>query len=185
MAVHAPGRSPLPRIFRPARSARALPSTVPFGPGRRRVAATLSMTSLIDVMVVSVVFLLATFSARSECGGRHLSRLPESANVREVVDAPMVFVDRDGVSVDGVAAERRDALVGAAPRRLDETFRLLAAKHDVARRVGGAPPTHVILAIEGDVPAGVVKSVTRTVVASGYTDVDFLVNAAPPRATRD
>jgi biopolymer transport protein ExbD len=184
MAVHAPGRQSLEGIFRRARRARALPSLAPFGSGRRRAAAGLSMTSMIDVMVVCVVFLLLTFSSSSECACRRdLSKIPPAANVREIVDAPLIFVTAEGIFVDGAPAERRDEIAAARPTRLDKTFAILEAEHAVAKQASPdrAAPTHVTLAIEGDVPVGVVKSVTRTAASSGYSDVDFMVNAASRR----
>lgn len=181
MAVMAPGRRPLGGVLRARGSELSrLPSLLPFGGRRRRIAAGLSMTSMIDVMVVCVVFLLLTFSSSGECACRRdLSKIPAQVNVTEMIDAPLVFVTPDSILVDGVATERGDELRGR-PGRLDRTFALLKSKHDVAKQLApNRESTHVVLAIEGDVPAGVVKSVTRTAALSGYPDIDFMVNVAP------
>lgn len=181
MAVMAPGRRPRGGLRYGFSLPRGrLPSLLPFGGVRRRVAAGLSMTSMIDVMVVCVVFLLLTFSSSGECACRRdLSKIPAQVNVTEMIDAPLIFVTADAILVDGVPTERGDAL-RERPGRLDQTFSVLRAKHDLAKQL--APDrerTHVVLAIEGDVPAGVVKSVTRTAALSGYPDIDFMVNVAP------
>lgn len=179
MAVMAPGRRPLGGLRTRGGALSRLPSLLPFGGRRRRIAAGLSMTSMIDVMVVCVVFLLLTFSSNSECACRRdLSKIPAQVNVTEMIDAPLVFVTADAILVDGVATERGEDLRGR-PGRLDRTFNLLKSKHDIAKQLTPSREnTHVILAIEGDVPAGVVKSVTRTAALSGYPDIDFMVNAA-------
>jgi hypothetical protein len=64
MSVHARGRVVLGGIHRARNGlgraiARALPSSAPIGGGRRKVIAGLSMTSMIDVLVVMTVFLPA------------------------------------------------------------------------------------------------------------------------------
>ena len=58
-------------------------------------------------------------------------------------------------------------------------FQLLRGKREIARTIapGKAPPTHVILAIDGSVKSHLVKSVTMTAAASGYPDIDFMVAA--------
>src|SRR4051812_46215432 len=106
MSVHAPGRVVLGGLGRAktgfARAIeRALPSSAPQGNGRRKLIAGLSMTSMIDVLVVMTVFLLLTFSASPECLNRDRSSLPPAVNVSDIVDAPVVDVRADGVILNG------------------------------------------------------------------------------------
>ena len=192
MSVHAPGRVVLGGVGRPktgfARAmARALPSSAPQGNGRRKLIAGLSMTSMIDVLVVMTVFLLLTFSANDNCLRRDLSSLPPAVNVSELIDAPIVDVRADSVVLNGILVTSPGELssfsVNGRVTRLDGLFNALKQKHELAKQLqpGREPPTHVILAIDGDVPASVVKSVVMTAARSGYPSIDFMVNAAPKK----
>ncbi|HSO36148.1 MAG TPA: biopolymer transporter ExbD [Labilithrix sp.] len=190
MSVQAPGRIDrgglgLRRGGLGRAVARALPSSAPLGGGRKRLLASLSMTSMIDVLVVMTVFLLLTFQSSPQCGGmRDLSQIPPAGNVYDIVDAPIVHVAASGgVIVDGSLAASSEELEEQRGRvaRLDGLFNLLKQKHELARtlRPGAEPNTHVILAIDGDVPASVVKSIVMTAAHSGYPSIDFMVHAAP------
>ena len=190
MTMHAPGRidrgnlgwrrGGLGRAI-----ARALPSSAPLGGGRRSVVTSISMTSMIDVLVVMTVFLLLTFQSSSECGCmRDLSQLPPAANIQDVIDAPTVHVAANGgVLLDGILVASSEELAASHGRvaRLDGLFNSLRQKHELAKQVrpGAAPNEHVILAIDGDVPAHVVKSIVLTASRSGYPSIDFMVHAAP------
>lgn len=185
MSVHAPGRVVRGGVTRAPRElaramARALPSSAPLGGGRRSLVAGLSMSSMIDVLVVLTVFLLLTFSASDRCLERDVS-LPPAVNVAEILDAPMVVVGSDAILVDGLLATSHGELSAVHDtgrvQRLDGLFNVLKTKHEVARSLapGQEPPTHVILAIGSDVPASVVKSIILTAARSGYPSVDFMV----------
>ena len=84
------------------------------------------MTSMIDVLVVMTVFLLLTFQASDECGcGHDLSHLPAGVvNATDMVDAPMVYVSADGVTVDGAFAASKGDLASSRGRvaRIDVLF---------------------------------------------------------------
>jgi len=187
MSVHAPGRVVLGGVNRPrtgfARAiARAFPSSVPQGNGRRKIIAGLSMTSMIDVLVVLTVFLLLTFSASDQCPTRNVA-VPTAVNVQDVMDSPVVSVASDVVILDGTvvttAGELSSFAVAGHVARLDGLFAALKQKHELAKQLqpGKEPPTHIILAIDGNVPASVVKSVVMTAARSGYPSIDFMVQA--------
>ena len=189
MSIHAPGRVVLGGIPRVARMgvgraiARALPSSAPHAGGRRSVSAGLSMTSMIDVLVVMTVFLLLTFSASDHSPSRGIA-VPIADNIGDIVDAPLVDVRSDAVVVDGSVVATHGELSAFSSKgvaRLEGLFVSLKAKHDLAMQVapGREPPTHVILAIDGDVPAAVVKSVVMTAARSGYPSIDFMVQPRP------
>ena len=190
MSIHAPGRVVLGGIPRAARMgigraiASALPSSAPHAGGRRSLTAGLSMTSMIDVLVVMTVFLLLTFSASDRSPSRGIA-LPIAYNIEDIIDAPLVDVRADAVVVDGSVVATHGELTAFSSKgqvaRLEGLFASLKAKHDLAMQVapGREPPTHVILAIDGDVPAAVVKSVVMTAARSGYPSIDFMVQPRP------
>ncbi|MBS2016568.1 MAG: biopolymer transporter ExbD [Deltaproteobacteria bacterium] len=187
MSVRAPGhvgilrRGPLSRAGLRRALARALPSLAPAGAIRRTGTPSLSMTSMIDVLVVLTVFLLLTFTSSPECGcQRDLSRLPGGTNTEEVLDAPVVHVSAHEILLDGVTVAEGEELrtLSARARRIDGLFNPLKARHETAKML--APnrptPTHVVLAIDGDVPSGLVKSIVMTAGGSGYPQIDFMVH---------
>ena len=190
MSIHAPGRVVLGGIPRAARMglgraiARALPSSAPHAGGRRSVSAGLSMTSMIDVLLVMTVFLLLTFSASDHTPARGIG-VPTAFNGEGLIDAPLVDVRADSVLVDGSVVASHGELTADSSRgqvaRLEGLFATLKAKHVLATKLalGREPPSHVILAIDGDVPAALVKSVVMTAARSGYPSIDFMVHPGP------
>ena len=133
---------------------------------------------MIDVLVVLTVFLLLTFQASPTCGCiQKPMDLPVSQSTTDLMDAPLINVSSNGeVVVDGIVVVTRgevDLRVG----RIEALFNQLKMKHELAKqlRPDAEPPSHVILAIDSDTPAGLVKSVVTTAAKSGYPQVDFMV----------
>lgn len=131
---------------------------------------------MIDALLVLVLYVLATFSAPSECGcvARPV-RLPHAEGGDELVDAPLVVVSRLGVLVDGAIGARAGEGDGDAPVILDELGALLRAKRDLARELGEPRRGAILFEIDRDVPAVLVKSVVRTAAASGFPNAGFVV----------
>ena len=189
MSIHAPGRIDRGKLgWRRGglggAIARALPSSAPLGAGRRKVIASISMTSMIDVLVVMTVFLLLTFQSSEQCGMTDLSKVPVADNVMDAIDAPMVHVGASGdVLLNGSLVTTRAELEASHGRvaRLDGLFNSLRQQYELKKqlRPDALPNEHVLLAIEGDVPAYVVKSIVLTASRSGYPSIDFMVHAAP------
>ncbi len=186
MAVQAPGRVVRGGVTRAknglARAiGRALPSSAPRGNGRRSVIAGLSMSSMIDVLVVLTVFLLLTFSASDRCIERDVA-MPSAVNGMEVIDAPIVSVLSDGILVDGMLTTSQGEMSAIRAhgrvQRLDGLFNVLKTKHEREKLLAPdrEPSTHVVLAIGADVPASVVKSIVMTASRSGYPSIDFMVH---------
>src|SRR4051794_4113057 len=73
------------------------------GHGGRPLAAGLSLTSMIDFLVVTVVFLLMTFSASGETPVNKNVRLPQAENTLDMIDAPIVAITGTAILVDGNA----------------------------------------------------------------------------------
>src|ERR1700678_3961508 len=71
------------------------------GGGHRSTNASLSLTSMIDFLVVTVVFLLMTFSASGETPQAKGLVLPKAENTLDMIDAPMVAVVGSESLVDG------------------------------------------------------------------------------------
>jgi len=174
--IHAPGR----RLFH----------RVPLGFVWRRVTgqrpskktASLSLVSFIDCLLVTVFFLLQSFSASGECCKKNQLELASARNVEDMVDAPLVVVTRGQILVDGVSAGSIRAAedLGRA-QKIEELFGILQQKRELFRQVQPNKPFPgvAILAIDESVPAVAVKSVFQTTAYAGYPNVSFMVKALP------
>ena len=84
------------------------------GGGRRATEVPLNLTSMIDFLMVVVIFLLSTFSASGEQSVPKEVKLPNARNVQELLAAPMVGVAGKDVYVDnkpaGSIVEALDAM---------------------------------------------------------------------------
>jgi biopolymer transport protein ExbD len=152
------------------------------GGGHRSTNASLSLTSMIDFLVVTVVFLLMTFSASGETPVARGLNLPKAENTLDMVDAPIVAVVGSQMLCDGSpcgnsrAVEESDRL-----QRIDELFNLLKAKRELWKQThpGKEFPGVVMLQIDQNVKSVVVKSVFQTAAFAGFPNVSFMVNSLP------
>ncbi len=148
------------------------------GGGGHSVNASLNLTAYIDFLLVTVIFLLQTFSASGEVAVDKNVSLPKAENAEDVIDAPMVAVNGNQVLVDGQLAGSTRAIeeVGRM-QKVDELFNILKAKRELWKQVQPDKdfPGVVILQIDEEVPAIVVKSVFQTAAYAGYPNVSFMV----------
>jgi biopolymer transport protein ExbD len=152
------------------------------GGGHRATNASLSLTSMIDFLVVTVVFLLMTFSASGETPVSRGVNLPKAENTVDMIDAPIVAVTGSQVMVDGSPAGNTRAIEDAKRlQRVDELFNILKSKRELWRQThpGKEFPGVVVLQVDQDVQAVVVKSVFQTSAFAGYPNVSFMVNSIP------
>ena len=176
MAIHNPGRRlmhAIPLKFVQKRVA---------GGGHRGTNASLSLTSMIDFLVVTVVFLLISFNASGEVPTSKNIKLPEAQNTLDMIDAPMVGIAGSTILVDGAPSGNTRAIEDSNRlQRIDELFNILKSKREVWKQLhpGKDFPGVVILQIDQDVKAVVVKSVFQTAAFSGYPNVSFMVNDIP------
>jgi biopolymer transport protein ExbD len=152
------------------------------GLGHRSIHAALSLTSMIDFLVVTVVFLLMTFSASGETPVQRGVNLPKAENTMDMYDAPIVAVTGSQILVDGAPAGNTRAVEDSKRmQRVDELFNMLKGKRETWKqaRPGKEFPGIVILQIDQDVQAVVVKSIFQTAAFAGYPNVSFMVNTIP------
>jgi biopolymer transport protein ExbD len=149
------------------------------GGGGRGVNAGLSLTSMIDFLVVTVVFLLMTFDASGEKPLEKGVRLPSAVTAIDMIEAPIVAITGNLILVDGKAAGNTRAVEeGKRLQRIDELFQQLKAKREKWKQAqpGKEFPGVVVLQVDQDVQAVVVKSVFQTAAFAGYPNVSFMVN---------
>ena len=152
------------------------------GHGSRSPNASLNLVSFIDFLVVTVIFLLSSFSASGEIALDKNVKLPKAENVDDVVDAPMVAVNGSQILVDGVQAGSTRAVEELGRmQKIDELFAMLKSKRELWKQVQPNKPFPgvCILQIDQNVPALVVKSVFQTAAFAGYPNVSFMVRKLP------
>jgi biopolymer transport protein ExbD len=152
------------------------------GGGHRNTNASLSLTSMIDFLIVTVIFLLMSFSASGETPVAKGLNMPKAENVEDMMDAPVVAVAGSQILVDGApsgntrAVEESDRM-----QRIDELFNILKAKRELWKQTHPNKdfPGVVMLQIDQNIKAVVVKSVFQTAAFAGFPNVSFMVNALP------
>ena len=152
------------------------------GHGMRSTNAALSLTSMIDFLIVVVVFLLMTFNASGETPVSKGVTLPKAENTLDMIDAPIVAITGSQILVDGSAAGNTHAIEDSKRlQRVDELFNLLKAKRENWKQLHPQKdfPGVVVLQIDQDVQAIVVKSVFQTAAYAGFPNVSFMVNSLP------
>ncbi|MBI4951974.1 MAG: biopolymer transporter ExbD [Myxococcales bacterium] len=148
------------------------------GHGGRNVNTALNLTSYIDFLLVTVIFLLMSFSAGGEITVDKSITLPNAENVEDVIEAPMVAVNGQSVMVDGTPAGNTRAIRDAGKvQKVDELFELLKRKKELwsSFHPDKAFPGVAILQVDVDVEALVVKSVFQTAAFAGYPNISFMV----------
>ncbi|MGK3964282.1 ExbD/TolR family protein [Sorangium sp. So ce136] len=152
------------------------------GHGARSPNAGLNLVSFIDFLVVTVIFLLMSFSASGEIAVDKNVKLPKAENVEDVIDAPMVAVNGNQILVDGnLAGSTRAIEELGRMQKIDELFNLLKNKRELWKQVQPNKPFPgvCILQVDQNVPALVVKSVFQTAAFAGYPNVSFMVSKLP------
>jgi biopolymer transport protein ExbD len=145
---------------------------------RRPFEMKLSLTSMIDCLVVMVVFLLMAFTASSQCPPPADERV-KAHNVEDMLDLPVVSVRGGEVLLDGAFAGTTHALEASnRVQRIDELFDGLRSKRALYRQLhpDRPYPGRVLLDIDAHAPAVVLKSVVSTAALAGIPNVAFVVD---------
>lgn len=174
--IHAPGKRLMTKI--PLRFVWNKVS----GHGGKAVGAALNLVSFIDFLVVTVIFLLMSFSASGEMTVDKNVKLPKAENVEDIIDAPMVAVNGNQILVDGVLAGSTRAIEELGRmQKIDELFAILKNKRELWKQLQPNKPFPgvCILQVDQNVPALVVKSVFQTAAFAGYPNVSFMVGKIP------
>lgn len=157
------------------------------GAGRRSVNASLNLTSMIDFLLIIVVFLLMTFSASGEVPISKTISLPAAENTLDMVAAPIVAINGAQILVNERPVDFTRAVEDAGRvMRLEELYKYLQGAKKDWEKVNPVKdakfPGVVILQVDREVPALVVKSVFQTAASAGYPNVSFMVGQLPKRA---
>jgi hypothetical protein len=151
---------------------------------RARTRRLLIRTTLLTgggVVILFALFPLRAFGPRAVEAPIEAAP-PEPVDARSL-DVPIVVVSGGRVLLDGteVGATRAIAESGRITR-IDGLFEALVRLRTERPQIApGSPHRSVILALDPDTPAIVVKSVFQTATFAGYSDVSFLLRDAGAR----
>jgi biopolymer transport protein ExbD len=109
-------------------------------------------------------------------------KLPKAENAEDIIDAPMVAVNGNQILVDGALAGSTRAIEELGRmQKIEELFNMLKAKKELWKQVQPNKPFPgvVVLQVDQNVPAIVVKSVFQTAAFAGYPNVSFMVGKLP------
>jgi biopolymer transport protein ExbD len=173
MAIVTPGKRPCDRI------AQSKVLGKKFNRGKRGVYAGLTLTSLVDVMTIIVIFLLMNFSANGEV--LYMSKdikLPDAYHGSQLDRAPVISVSPDAVTFDGrmllntVDLARGDAL--NVPE-LEDALRDEKRRYESIHQNDPDHPFRGLINVQADrrIPFKVIKRVMFACNQSGFGNINF------------
>jgi biopolymer transport protein ExbD len=148
------------------------------GGGGKSLNHEVPLIPFIDFLLCIVLFLLASFSASGELPVDKNVTLPSADNVDDMTDAPMVAITGQMILVDGIpAGTTRIVKEANRMQKLDELFNMLKSKRELWTQLnpGKEFPQVVVLQVDRQVEAVIVKSVFQTAALAGYPNVSFMV----------
>src|SRR5256712_13542481 len=183
MAIVTPGIRPCERI------ARSKVLGKKFIRGKRGVYAALTLTSLVDVMTIIVIFLLMNFSANGEV--LYMSkdiRLPDAYHGSQLDRAPVISVSAEAVTFDGrMLLNTGDLVKGDAMSvpELEEALRDEKRRYETIHVEDPDHPFRGLINVQADrrIPGKVMKRAVFAFDHSGVGDIDLgpvSREAAPP-----
>lgn len=146
------------------------------GGGHKAVTTDLNLTSMIDFLVITVVFLLSQFGSQQQVQSSAGLEIPETHNADDLASAPIISISEQAIMMDGQRITTPREISGSTDR-IDRLFeRLEQAKREY-------PVLHPDRQFEGDVVFqidrrihwDIVKTIARTCAAAGYVRLNFAV----------
>jgi biopolymer transport protein ExbD len=173
MAIVTPGKRPCDRIGQSKVFGKK------FVRAKRGLYAALTLTSLVDVMTIIVIFLLMNFSANGEV--LYMSkdiRLPDAYHGSQLERAPVISVSAEAVTFDGKMLlntgdlERGDVL--NVPE-LEDALRDEKRRYEVIHQNDADHPFRGLVNVQADrrIPFRVIKRVMFACNQSGFANINF------------
>ncbi len=180
MAIVTPGKRPGERV------AESKVFSKRFIRGKKSGHASLTLTSLIDVMVIMVIFLLMNFSANGEV--LYMSKdikLPDAYHGSMLERAPVISVSADAVTFDGrMILQSADLAKGDVLNvpELEDALREEKRRYEQIHRNDPDHPFRGLVNVQADrrIPFKVIKRVMFACNQSGFGNISF---AALSRST--
>lgn len=151
--------------------------------GRKPMNSDLSITPLVDMFVMIVLFLIANFSASGDILSMSKDiQLPTATHVRELENVPIVQISKEKIVVDGSPIPgtvddltREDYLnIPALEEKLRELKKSYETMHQAAGDTKGFSGD-VNIQAHKDVQFKIVKRVMFSCATAGYGNINFAV----------
>ena len=184
MAIVTPGKRPCDRI------AQSKAFGKKFVRAKRGVYAALTLTSLVDVMTIIVIFLLMNFSANGEV--LYMSKdikLPDAYHGAELERAPVISLSGEALTFDGrMLLNTSDLARGDALNvpELEEALRDERRRYETVHSSDPDHPFRGLVNVQADkrIPFKVIKRVMFACNQSGFGNISFAAlsrEASPAR----
>jgi biopolymer transport protein ExbD len=172
MAIVTPGKRPCDRI------AQSKAFGKKFLRAKRGVYAALTLTSLVDVMTIIVIFLLMNFSANGEV--LYMSKdikLPDAYHGAELERAPVISISAEAVTFDGRMLLNTGELAkdGLNVPEIEEALRDEKRRYETIHRNDPDQPFRGLVNVQADkrIPFKVIKRVMFACNQSGFGNISF------------
>lgn len=147
------------------------------GHGKKSVSADLNLTSMIDYLVITVVFLLSNFGTAQEMASQQGLEVPTVPHADQVKSAPIISISSLAILLDGQRVANPSEVL-ASTDRIDRIFERL---QDGRRNWAVLHPNEpfagdIIFQIDKQVSWQLIKRVAQTTSLAGYTNLNFAVN---------
>jgi len=152
-----------------------------FAKGNHETNVELNLTSMIDIFVLLVVFLIQQFSADGDLlFMTDKIRMPEAANYEQLERAPVIQVSNEEISIEGARVAEimdidRDEYLNIPS--LEEKLRDQKKAYEMIRGGGADSGFKGDINIQADkeVPFKVIKRVMYSANQAGYFNINFAV----------
>lgn len=147
------------------------------GGGHKSVSADLNLTSMIDYLVITVVFLLSNFGTAQQMASQEGLEVPTVPHADQVISAPIVAISSRAVLLDGRPVGDPNSVRGST----DRIDRLYERLRELRQNWGVTHPNDpfqgdIVFQIDRSIDWQLIRRVAATCAQAGYTNLNFAVN---------
>jgi biopolymer transport protein ExbD len=136
--------------------------------------ADLNLTSMIDYLVITVVFLLSQFGTQQQIQSSASLEVPTIPHADPLVSAPIISISDQAIMMDGQRLTTPRELAGVTDR-IDRLY----------ERPGETFQGDIVFQIDRRVSWNVIKTVARTCAQAGFTRLNFAVTKGNASSTNE
>ncbi len=147
------------------------------GHGGHSPNADLNLTSMIDYLVITVVFLLSNFGTAQQLASQQGLEVPTVPHADTIRSSPIISIASSSILLDGQRVANPTEVVNSTDRidrlfeRLQDSRRNFPVLHPNEQFEG-----NVIFQIDRNIEWRLVKRVAQTCALAGFTNLNFAVN---------
>lgn len=150
-----------------------------FNKGKHATNVELNLTSMIDVFVLLVIFLIQQFSADGDLlFMTDRIKMPEAANYEQLERAPVIQVSSEDISIEGARVAQVADIEGEEYWNipaLEEKLRDQKKAFEVVRGSGEDFKGDINIQADKAVPFKIIKRVMYSANQAGYFNINFAV----------